>query len=885
MSRLSYVLGFLSLFSIAAMAAPAPDPAPVPDKDVAVSCRAYQDTNLKSVMDVPADRASEYALIRYTCRLTAESEVSHLEVSPHAAFAKACADKSGLCVAKSSVPAAMELRKNSASQNFYVVYRNADRRSPAKIDASTLGLTFETETPKINLTMKPVTGVSSGVNLGGDVKSSECQIYVSGAKDLYPEAVCSGEGCVPPAAVTVANGKLVFEAMIKGAGGDLSIPSAVTWEGGPDAKGIWETAPVDREVAVRAKVTTKDGVQNSCAVKFVQQGQGYALHVNKYGDCAYFAAVRDYYYLNPAGTAIQTAGYASPLTLPGFDVSYGKDAPDVPFRGILNAVSDLSGNIEVKAGKLIVPAAKDRRYSAPVVVARSMDPKTQKVGEPLYYGVINPDNYANTVMHAVGAEAADDTLLVFQFFLAGQELVGDTDRRGTPGGTAWHDFTEAKNGKPFDRLVPVANESCLPIFQVRAPARNDKEMPSVMKDAVSCAFSRPFKASELKLGRALVTVTHFVAERGSDLFPLDLLKGTDPTSTRMASQSVSTSTAETACWKIYPNLGAPNWSTGGPSDIAARSKEDECSMAKVTSSTVGYRYSAQAVWWGMDFGKRVKTSGVGEVLKWNDYFWKTYGVYSTGYANSSVLSQAPENEIYTQTFAARYWGHQVDDILEDETWDKAYGAVNPGVGNTIAAYRAPICPGSQFSYDNISLSGSPLVLDMAGHGIKISRNFHRSVGFDFKATGYKNYVDWPENTKEAAFLVLPDAAGQVTSMKNLFGDLKHNNGFQNLASYDANKDGRIDAADPVYAKLRLWFDENRDGVSQKGEVRELAKNGVVFINLAYAQPGRTPAAEEKTLSGLYYNSIAKKMMNVEDHYFYEYVDSKRVKRETAKKKK
>lgn len=84
--------------------------------------------------------------------------------------------------------------------------------------------------------------------------------------------------------------------------------------------------------------------------------------------------------------------------------------------------------------------------------------------------------------------------------------------------------------------------------------------------------------------------------------------------------------------------------------------------------------------------------------------------------------------------------------------------------NLVVSFSAPICPGSQFQYDNISLSWSPLILDIAGKGIKISRQFERSVGFDIRGTGYKSYIDWPENTKDVAFLVLPDKKGGVKSI-------------------------------------------------------------------------------------------------------------------------
>jgi hypothetical protein len=129
-----------------------------------------------------------------------------------------------------------------------------------------------------------------------------------------------------------------------------------------------------------------------------------------------------------------------------------------------------------------------------------------------------------------------------------------------------------------------------------------------------------------------------------------------------------------------------------------------------------------------------------------------------------------------------------------------------------------------------------------------------------------------------AFLVLPDKNGDVKSIHELFGfQKKVENGFAKLAQFDLNKDGRIDEHDAVYKLLRLWFDRNRDGILQKGELQTLADGGVGLINLAYTRAGQDMSAEQRTLNGLYFNRDKKAMLNIEDHYFYEYVDSKRVK--------
>ena len=52
-----------------------------------------------------------------------------------------------------------------------------------------------------------------------------------------------------------------------------------------------------------------------------------------------------------------------------------------------------------------------------------------------------------------------------------------------------------------------------------------------------------------------------------------------------------------------------------------------------------------------------------------------------------------------------------------------------------------------------------------------------------------------------------------------------------LTSLDKNKDGVIDAKDEVYSKLRIWRDENGNGISEAGELKSLADYNITSINI------------------------------------------------------
>ncbi|BCM03865.1 hypothetical protein MAFF301560_32520 [Ralstonia solanacearum] len=80
--------------------------------------------------------------------------------------------------------------------------------------------------------------------------------------------------------------------------------------------------------------------------------------------------------------------------------------------------------------------------------------------------------------------------------------------------------------------------------------------------------------------------------------------------------------------------------------------------------------------------------------------------------------------------------------------------------------------------------------------------------------------------------------GAIDSGRELFGvdTLKSNgqfatDGFDALRDVDADKDGKIDASDSVFANLRIWRDLNQDGISQTNELTTLSANNIVSIGV------------------------------------------------------
>lgn len=96
----------------------------------------------------------------------------------------------------------------------------------------------------------------------------------------------------------------------------------------------------------------------------------------------------------------------------------------------------------------------------------------------------------------------------------------------------------------------------------------------------------------------------------------------------------------------------------------------------------------------------------------------------------------------------------------------------------------------------------PLALDLAGNGFS-TRGLNDAVHFDLDADGRTDHISAPSG--DDALLALDrNGNGRIDDGRELFGD-QHGaaNGFAELAKYDDNRDGRIDAQDAIFERLSL----------------------------------------------------------------------------------
>lgn len=141
---------------------------------------------------------------------------------------------------------------------------------------------------------------------------------------------------------------------------------------------------------------------------------------------------------------------------------------------------------------------------------------------------------------------------------------------------------------------------------------------------------------------------------------------------------------------------------------------------------------------------------------------------------------------------------------------------------------------------------SPLVLDFSGASMLTSIPLSESkVKFDLDANGHKENTGWIPGI-QSAFLVLDrNENGTIDDGGELFGNASYSskgqtfdNGFLALGQYDRNLDGKISSEDEIFRKLKLWFDRNSNGSTDKGELVALESRSIVTIDLNYQKVPR-----------------------------------------------
>ena len=162
-------------------------------------------------------------------------------------------------------------------------------------------------------------------------------------------------------------------------------------------------------------------------------------------------------------------------------------------------------------------------------------------------------------------------------------------------------------------------------------------------------------------------------------------------------------------------------------------------------------------------------------------------------------------------------GDPLAGLIEEER------AARRGLGATVDPVTKLLLPGAF----------RPITLDLDGDGrITTISNADTTRAFNWDGSGFDKQVGWVGHNDGLLFLDR-NPNGVVESGKELFSNsaiADAAKGVRSLAWVDANGDGLINAADPVFAQLKVWQDANGNAQADAGELKTMAHLGITELD-------------------------------------------------------
>ncbi len=101
--------------------------------------------------------------------------------------------------------------------------------------------------------------------------------------------------------------------------------------------------------------------------------------------------------------------------------------------------------------------------------------------------------------------------------------------------------------------------------------------------------------------------------------------------------------------------------------------------------------------------------------------------------------------------------------------------------------------------------------------------------FDLDGDGKKESIEWMTGSGDGLLVDTSKINGNAIDGNALFGDQggKFTNGYEKMAQYDANNDGKLSGAE--LDNLSVWVDDG-DAQLESGELRSLSDLGVTELS-------------------------------------------------------
>lgn len=332
----------------------------------------------------------------------------------------------------------------------------------------------------------------------------------------------------------------------------------------------------------------------------------------------------------------------------------------------------------------------------------------------------------------------------------------------------------------------------------------------------------------------------------------------DPTPTPTPTPSPTPTPTPPPCLFVQANLKMLGFSTAGAvaNPVSTPTAQSSCatSMIDAIKACVG-NYKVKAYVddkYAVCFANlylRGRTSAVGPLP-------------SGGRCNRVTVIPTDPNWIDPVTRADSYWHHITGDVWGRYCLDGYLMARKEPDPTTGSCFTSGSVPSEQVcgSFDVSFLKSSPISL-LWESDARIDDQLS-VVQFPLNPSQPDAYVGWRASEKSPLLVYDPEHRGVITEARQLFGNWTFGgkqlarassetfadinsasrtewaHGFEALATLDADGNGKVDKAelDP----LALWFDRDRDAVSDEGEVVSVNEVGVtaLYYNARFPQEGR-----------------------------------------------